>query len=369
MVKLIDCTVEEFLKRIAGEKIIVFGAGRNFEQFVSFFHLEKQIICVADNDVTKHGTTLNSNGELINIVSPAYLQKIEKTNCSIVVANTFYVADIVQQLDCISNIENMDCYVYSLMEEKCQKHKIQYTQGMPQIPKLIHYCWFGGKEIPQHLKCYLESWHQLCPDYQIERWDESNYDVMKNKYIQEAYKHGKWGFVSDYARLDIVYQYGGIYIDTDVEIIKSFDDLLNNALFMGFFDTNNVALGLGFGAKAGNPLVRKMRDYYNDKTFVHSDGKLEMKTCLDYQRPVLLEYGFRMDNSFQNINDNVIYPSEVFNPEGRLGYHKCYSSNTHSVHWTQMSCESEEVKRKYTENIKFMKERIGNKSDGRQSID
>lgn len=89
----------------------------------------------------------------------------------------------------------------------------------PLIPKVIHYCWFSEKEIPEKYQKCIESWEKCCPDYEIKRWDESNYDISKNPYMKEAYEHQKWGFVPDYARLDILYHYGGIYIDTDVELV------------------------------------------------------------------------------------------------------------------------------------------------------
>ena len=118
------------------------------------------------------------------------------------------------------------------------------------IPKIIHYCWFGGTEIPEADQKCMASWRKYCPDYTIMRWDESNYDYTKNQYMREAYEAKKWGFVPDFARLDIVYTYGGIYLDTDVEIIRNIDDLLVNSAYMGF-ESGGAAVnpGLGFGAE------------------------------------------------------------------------------------------------------------------------
>ena len=126
------------------------------------------------------------------------------------------------------------------------------------IPKIIHYCWFGGNEIPENDKKCIESWKKYCPDYKIIRWDESNYDYKKNSYMREAYEAKKWGFVPDYARLDIIYNYGGIYLDTDVELLKSLDEILDCEGFFGFESENLVNLGLGFGAVKGNEIIRDM---------------------------------------------------------------------------------------------------------------
>ena len=121
------------------------------------------------------------------------------------------------------------------------------------IPKIIHYCWVGGSPKPQSVLYCIESWKRNCPDYEIREWNETNYDFTKNKYMQQAYEAQKWGFVPDYARLDIIYEYGGIYLDTDVEMVRNFDELLSRSSFFGFEDTGEgsffVACGLGFGAQ------------------------------------------------------------------------------------------------------------------------
>ena len=112
------------------------------------------------------------------------------------------------------------------------------------IPKIIHYCWFGGKPFPSAVQKCIDSWKKYLPDYEIREWNETNYDLDKCKFAKEAYDQKKWAFVTDFVRLDVVYQYGGIYFDTDVEVIKSFDDLLNNKAFLGFDDDCMFNTGL-----------------------------------------------------------------------------------------------------------------------------
>ena len=101
------------------------------------------------------------------------------------------------------------------------------------IPKKIHYCWVGGNSKPPLVKKCIQSWKKYCPDYEIIEWNESNYDISKNIYMKQAYEAKKWAFVTDYMRLDIIYEHGGIYLDTDVELIKNIDDLLSNEAFAG----------------------------------------------------------------------------------------------------------------------------------------
>ena len=140
------------------------------------------------------------------------------------------------------------------------------------LPNIIHYCWFGrGTKSEQVIKC-LNSWHQYAGDCEIVEWNEDNYDLNKNEYLKQAYQEKRWGFVSDYARLDIIYEYGGIYFDTDVELIRPIDELIAGTGFIGFEKANKaeqyyINTGGGFGAEKEDPLVLAMRDYYMHISF------------------------------------------------------------------------------------------------------
>lgn len=133
------------------------------------------------------------------------------------------------------------------------------------IPKKIHYCWFGKNPLPNEVKKCIESWKLFCPDYEIIEWNEENYDVFKIDYMAEAYKAEKYAFVSDYARLDIIYNNGGIYLDTDVELIRPLDDLLHHSCYLGMELPGRVATGLGFGAVKGNNFLYENMKYYEHK--------------------------------------------------------------------------------------------------------
>ena len=126
------------------------------------------------------------------------------------------------------------------------------------INKVIHYCWFGGQPLDSRGKKCLESWKKYFPNYEIIQWNENNFDVSRLDFMSQAYKDKKWAFVSDVARLLIVYENGGLYFDTDVEVIRSIDDLLENDAFFGFENDSFVATGLGFGAIKGQASVKAM---------------------------------------------------------------------------------------------------------------
>lgn len=213
------------------------------------------------------------------------------------------------------------------------------------IPKKIHYCWFGGASIPEKDQKCIDSWSKFCPDYEIIRWDESNYDLGKNVYMREAYEAKKWGFVPDYARLDIVNTEGGIYLDTDVEIIKPFDDLLAMGLFCGFESKDKVAFGLGFGAEPGHPFLRRLLASYEDIHFVNEDGSLNMLPSPEIQTPVLVDDGLALDGSYQILTDDVhVLPIDWLCPQSFLTGKITITPNTHSIHHYAMSWASESRK-------------------------
>lgn len=205
------------------------------------------------------------------------------------------------------------------------------------IPKVIHYCWFGKKEIPDNLQRCIESWKKVMPDYEIRKWDESNYDINKCDYIKEAYAEKKWAFVSDYARLDICYTYGGIYLDTDVEVVKPFDALLSLDGFCGMEigkhalpDEANV--GLAMGLSKGLEMGRILRDDYHSLHFKKSDGSLDLTPCPVIQTRTLKKYGLISNNKTQVINGITVFPTEYFCPMNQYTGEMNLSPNTYSIH-------------------------------------
>lgn len=213
------------------------------------------------------------------------------------------------------------------------------------IPKIIHYCWVGGNPLPESaLKC-IESWKKYCPNYEIKEWNESNIDIFNNNYMREAYEEKNWGFVPDVARLQIIYNNGGIYLDTDVEIIKSFDDLLDNEAFIGFESSKHVNLGLGFGAEKNNAVIKSLLEEYENLHFRNADGTLNRTPSPVIQTKTLVKLGLQQKNMFQNILGARIYPQEYFNPiTYKTGICKI-TKNTYSIHHYDGSWNTEEEKK------------------------
>lgn len=213
------------------------------------------------------------------------------------------------------------------------------------IPKIIHYCWFGGNPLPESaIKC-IDSWKKFLPDYEIKEWNESNYNVHKIPYIHEAYEAKKFAFVSDYARFDILYQYGGIYFDTDVEVIQSMDDIIIKGAFMGreagswmhaYGHPNGLAVapGLALGVEAGHPLYKEFLDVYQTLQFRLNDGSLNTKTICWYVTEILLKHGLTDNNdAVEQVAGVWIYPADVFCPMDHTQGNKVTLTNrTVSIH-------------------------------------
>ena len=213
------------------------------------------------------------------------------------------------------------------------------------IPKVIHYCWFGKGEMPKLAKKCIKSWKKYCPDYELVLHTEENFDLTQNRYLNEAYKAGKWAFVSDYARLKIIYENGGIYLDTDVELIKPIDDLVNLTGFMGFDEKGIVATGLGFGAEKGNKIVLEFLKDYDDIPFILPDGSLDLTPCPDRNTEALKRLGMDIDNRNQTFMDITFLPDEYLCPMDYYTGKKTITDKTYSIHHYSASWTNSVTKR------------------------
>lgn len=328
------------------KRLICFGTGRIFAKFMD--RLQKMINCTVayavDNDETKWGTEIPIPSGKCKIYPPSRLKgNIDSYILIITCADANPIKQQIKSMgldiEAYSYAEFIESYhVWCASEAKLPASFRE--AAIPLIPQTIHYCWFGGGAIPDQYKEWMQSWKKFCPDYEIVEWNENNYDVHKNQYISDAYKAKKWAFVSDYARLDIIYENGGIYLDTDVELVKNLDELLYAKGFMAFELDHWVATGLGFGAVEHLPIIKEMRDVYDDVgfvDFVDPQDFLEkyragqVKYCTDYQTGVLSKYGLERDSfKFQQVADLQIYPVPVLC--GLVGSQLVLGDNTYSIH-------------------------------------
>lgn len=205
---------------------------------------------------------------------------------------------------------------------------------MKMIEKVIHYCWFGEHPLTDDAQRCISSWKKYLPDYKIIEWNESNFDVRCCDYVEEAYQNKKWAFVSDYARFDILYKYGGLYFDTDVELIKNIDDIITKGSFFGIEKSSNeVAPGLGMGAVAGMDVYREILDVYQHRHFINLDGTMNQIVISKYTSSVLKKHGLEPENRLQYVAGIYIYPSEYFCPMDYNTGKLLVTANTRSVHY------------------------------------
>ena len=200
------------------------------------------------------------------------------------------------------------------------------------IPKIIHYCWFGGNPLPELAQRCIASWRKFLPAYEIREWNETNYDVRKIPYTAQAYDAKKYAFVSDYARFDILYQHGGIYFDTDVEVIKPLDDILERGAFAGVERAGALAAGLGIASPAASQIYREILDSYQDEQFVNADGSLNLKTVVVRVSDIFKRHGFVEEDRIQFVADTTVYPSEYFCPKDYRTGTLNVRENTYTIH-------------------------------------
>ncbi|MEH6954665.1 glycosyltransferase family 32 protein [Neobacillus drentensis] len=201
-----------------------------------------------------------------------------------------------------------------------------------KIPKVIHYCWFGGKEKPAIVKKCLKSWETYLPHYEILEWNEGNFNIELNSYVKEAYNAGKYAFVSDYVRVYALYNYGGIYLDTDVEVFKPFNDLLHHNSFWGFEQANFIATST-IGAEKGNALIKEFLDSYYEKKFIRNDGTYNQLTNVAIITKLLEDKGLKTNGQYQEINRlGVFYPQTYFSPYDYINCQTFITEKTYTIH-------------------------------------
>lgn len=305
--------LRQFIDYLVNKTCICFGAGLqglNAIYLLENWGMSEKLKFYIDNNPKKWNTNFEVENYSYPIVSIEQARQL-LTSDMVLLITCQDVVGVKKQLEAETEFSDIPCV--SLAELGQQQmlvslyDKVIRSSDKPLIPKKIHYCWFGNP-MPKLMRDNVDKWKRLCPDYEIIRWNEKNYDVTKVDYIREAYERKAWGFVSDYIRLDVIYQHGGIYMDTDVELLKRPDALLYQNAFAISDSTFFVNIGAGFGSRAEEPLIRAFRDMYHDEHFIDKRGKINNFPCIIYQYRVLRKYGIRLDDSLQSLDGFNIYP-------------------------------------------------------------
>lgn len=211
------------------------------------------------------------------------------------------------------------------------------------IPKIIHYCWFGGKPLPELACKCIESWKKYCPDYEIKRWDETNFDLDYNHYVREAYDAQKWAFVTDVVRLYALVNEGGIYMDTDVEVFKPLDDFLKYEAFSGFESSKDIPTGI-MASEKDQALLTELLNEYNGLHFLKQDGTYDDTTNVIRITNTCLKYGFVPNNQLQTVKGFTLFPKDYFCPKDCCTWKVSITNNTHTFHHFDGSWLTDEQK-------------------------
>lgn len=216
---------------------------------------------------------------------------------------------------------------------------------MNTIPHVIHYIWFGhGKHSKLQKKC-MKSWKKFCPDYEIKLWDESNFDINTAPlYVRQAFEAKKWAFVSDYVRIKVLYEHGGVYFDTDTEVLKDISHLLKNNAFMAFEASDMITTGV-MGCCKGDLILKELLDSYDCREFYDSDGNINSTVTGKYTTEVFLKHGLKIGGAEQMVENWKIYPFTYFYPVKVINNKTYYTKNTCIVHWFEGTWFPEEYKR------------------------
>lgn len=364
MVDLINTSWNRLGEILSNKKIVCYGAGEKFKEFREL--LEENNNLTIEICIDRNADNLNKQNDKVKyIVLEDFINSNIQFDC-IIITNSKNCLDIFKAIDKEAKFDNKYCAFFDLievdeLEVSTEGDNKNSDKRINNIPPIIHYCWFGYNDIPHEYLNYIESWKHFCPDYKLIRWDESNYDVTKNQYMYDAYREKKWAFVSDYARLDVLYNFGGLYLDTDVELLKPLDDLLKYDFVSGFESYRYVATGLLLGAKKKSWIIKKTMELYEKISFYNDDGSINVTPCVVYQSKILSEYGFKMNGKTQMIDNMKIFSRTYFSPYNlHIQGEKLIKENSYSIHhygssWNDIYKEEQrELRRIIDERMRYI---------------
>ena len=299
------------------DKIIIWGCGRSFQSLKN--EIEKKRLSGHVKYIVDHGckNQMTLSGRAIPIYEPEIIKKESK--CTIIISSSEYLADIYDEIVNMNLSDSVNCYAWPFVrllqsDEMLQNaNKTLLDHSKELAPRIIHTFWFSGDPLPEEYQKCLNSWKKYCPDYEIKIWNQETYDCNNNQFVKDAIAARKWAFAADVARLDILYKYGGIYMDLDVEIFQPLDDMLcHNGVFFHLEDCIDMPV---FSSVKGNEILKKIKNLYIDLEFSQDE---------DYQKNVLIQprfvrsvfesEGVPMEEGVHKINGNLYLPRNMFLP-------------------------------------------------------
>lgn len=353
MLNIINGTQTEISKYIreGSKRIYIWGVGVMTQicisQWIMDYDLHDNIIYCTDSALDKIGKKVNIANEIHMINSVEYfIDRLINDKDSILIISCTYFNEILEYLDDMKGLNRKACIIAPLiyLENTINTDDHHIFSIKKQIPKIIHYCWFGNQQLPEKSKKCIESWRRFCPDYKIICWNEDNYDVRKNSWLKKAYENEKWAFVSDYARADILYNYGGVYYDTDVEIIRNIDGLLSLQAFGSFEKWPVLNTGGGSGSIPGFWLWKEIMELRNETVEMDKSDIVRPDASGYFETVPLIRRGLKLDGKLQNVDGFTILQSDYFHPLDYLTREEKRTRNTYSVHYFNWSWSNKLMK-------------------------
>lgn len=297
--------IERYFEKLKTKDIICWGNGKHYRNITYPF-------------LQKSGLIENLKG-FADASDKEKLAQMDRDKTVILIAVTGY-DEILGQLKADERLSGFEAvpsiYLEALYEDmlllSAKKPPLNYRKNnKPVIPKLIHAIWFSGDPMPElYLRC-LESWKEYAPDYEIKIWNMETYKPDQCLFFEQAIEHKNWAFASDYARADLLYRYGGIYMDLDVEMLRPIDDLLYNDAYMSFESLDRIECGSGMGSRPGHPIIKEICESYEKRPYLKEDGTWDNSTCPVRYTQVIEKHGLKKDGGFQFVEDITVYPFEV----------------------------------------------------------
>ncbi len=297
--------IERYFEKLKTKDIICWGNGKHYRNITYPF-------------LQKSGLIENLKG-FANASDKEKLAQMDRDKTVILITVTGY-DEILGQLKADERLSGFEAvpsiYLEALYEDmlllSVKKPPLNYRkEDKPVIPKLIHAIWFSGDPMPElYLRC-LESWKEYAPDYEIKIWNMETYKPDRCLFFEQAIEHKNWAFASDYARADLLYRYGGIYMDLDVEMLRPIDDLLYNDAYMSFESLDRIECGSGMGSRPGHPIIKEICESYEKRPYLKEDGTWDNSTCPVRYTQVIEKHGLKKDGGFQFVEDITVYPFEV----------------------------------------------------------
>ncbi|MGN0512997.1 MAG: glycosyltransferase family 32 protein [Lachnospiraceae bacterium] len=349
MIRYIDCSIKDYIERKNVDTIYCFGASpvldriENNAKFSDF--IKDKNIQIVDSNPQKQGTQIMFLGRSHTINSPEILKK--NNGEILITAGLRHYKSIIEKLDGMDL--SMECYYASLIfsyggySDTSEVECAMESHTTEKIPRIIHSFWFSNEKKPEIYQKCIDSWRKYCPDYKIIEWNCDNYDINQNLFMKQAFECRKWAFVSDVARLDVVYRYGGIYLDMDVELINSIDKMLGFDAFFAMDNCDKIDLGSGFGAVRGNQLVKKMLEEYDGIPFVNENGEMDIEPQPMRLMKYFVQSGVNEAGDSQVIDNMAILSNEYFTSIMDGGDDRFWSGRELAIHWHNAGWLSEEM--------------------------